>query len=315
MMLPIIEISGGGEVDIDYNFITNSLALTAGTDISLYSFFWFRAYKSIEYPEVDCDKKYFFIYSTDHDVGDGGVNLGKGDNLDLSDFVEVGTIFTGYQIETPYLIRNENAVDGEVLHLFSHTNFYDPINNSIQQTRLHTTSGGDLINSTWTDRGNPLGQETGETHTGYFKCWSSGAGYTGIHITLGGVPQDWRYSYSSDLRTWTRNGLYDILSGVPDGYKSKPSYGWFFEKYGQKWWIGTVELVTSSSPTDMDKVLALVKSNDSFELVEFVSFLNNAVGTRNYEVCIDGDTAHIYYQNPKTLLYYATWDLRQLFSI
>src|SRR5690606_13724923 len=78
--------------------------LTLGTDVTPNSIYWFRPYLSSEFPEITCDKTYLFLYSTDHDSGGGGGGIywGKGNNLDCSDFEELGLIIEGYQAETPF---------------------------------------------------------------------------------------------------------------------------------------------------------------------------------------------------------------------
>ncbi|MAG88801.1 hypothetical protein [Zunongwangia profunda] len=280
---------------------------------------FFNAYESSKYPEVICDTKYFFIYSTDHAVGSGGLYWGKGNELDLSDFQEIALITSGYQSETPVLMRipAEELPDNEVLHLFYHTVGNEPGNSGYQQTRLITSQGGsELHTMSWTDRGRPLGILSGENHTGYFRPQRIGPNnYRGTHITKGGIPQPWYFSTSTDGRVWTRSQEYDARSFVPEvGDWIKPSYGDFFDYLGRKWWIGTLSKAQDSENTNgVQKQLVLCKSNNNFQVTEIVQILNNGNYTRNHGVKIDGNLAYIYTENPSpSNIYSSKFDLRNL---
>jgi hypothetical protein len=293
-----------------------SLRITSGQQTTLTSISWFNAYKTSEFPEVVCDKTYFFLYSTDHDAGSGGINWGKGDNLDLTDFVEVAQIFNGYQAETPKLIRvplAENP-DTEVLHLFYHTNSTDPENEGIQQTRLKTSEGGaELHLMTWVDRGNPLGVVTGENHTGYFMPYLRGVNdWIGVHITKGGLPQPWFFSTSTDGRTWARGSQIDTIQGTENGYFAQLSEGKYFNYLNEQWWIGQIHPETGGL-TDADRLLIIAKSDSDYNTISQQAILNNQDENIRYSVYIDtNNKAHVYLTNPVSKLYHGVYDLENL---
>lgn len=292
-----------------------TLRLT-GADTQLDSLYWFIGYKSVDFPEVVCDKDYFFIYSTDHSSLTGAaIAWGKGNNLDLSDFIEVAkiNIAPNYQSETPQLIRIP-SVDGNVLHLYIHTDSPEPGNDNKQQTRLFTASGGNELHlNTWNDLGRPLGIVTDENHTGYFRGYERGVNdYIATHIAKGGLPQPWKQSTSTDGRTWTRGVTVDTITGTESGYFAQLSDGLYFEKYGIQWWIGQLHPESGSGIFDADKKIALCKSVTPFGELEQVKLLNAGKENLRHTLIINGDLAHIFITNPKTDLYHGTYDLTDL---
>ena len=297
------------------------LRIEGGIDSNISGFLFFNAYESSKYPEVPCDKDYFFIYSTDHSNTGGKINWGKGNNLNLTDFQEVATIRSGFQCESAILLRipSNELPDNEVLHLFFHTNSSEPENNSYQQTRLITSEGGIALHlMDWTDRGRPLGLESNENHTGYFYPYRIAPNnYLGTHITKGGVPQPWYFSTSTDGRNWSRGNEYDARSFVTyTGGWVKPSYGKFFDKYNQQWWLGTLETAQYNEDlVDVKKQLVLAKTDGNFQITEIVKILNYGNYTRNHSAKIEDDTAHIYIEFPSPSdIYYSAYDLRNLQS-
>ncbi len=290
------------------------LRIEGGVDSVISGFLFFNAYETVKFPEVVCDKKYFFLYSTDHDSSGGILAWGKGDKLDLRDFKEVGVIANQYQSETPRLLRIPSE-DGEVLHLYFHTNATDLINGGSQQTRLWTSSGSaELHEMNWTDRGNPLGILTDENHTGYLYPYKIAEdSYLGIHLITANVPQHYRFSTSTDGRTWVRGSDYDIDSFIDaENTYIKPSYGLFFNYYGRQWWLGT--LVNGSGTQNLsgiNKDLVLAKSTN-FQVTEICAKLNDD-HNRNYSIYKDGDIAQVYVEYPAPSdIYHATYDLNNL---
>lgn len=208
-----------GEFDISpLTEAIHAFTVSKDSDIPIPSIYWFRPYLSSEFEPISTstgiDKLYFFLYSTDHESSsEGELRIGKGDNLDLSDFEDIGSVRKREQSETPILIRCPNITDGEEFHLYFHTNQSDPGNNNKQQTRLFTTNNKSLINinNNWTDRGRPLpiGITDGENHTGYFRPYRlSKNEWIGSHvisdIVLSGGNPRVAISTSSDGRNWTR---------------------------------------------------------------------------------------------------------------
>lgn len=309
-----------------YGDIENiSLEITSGSETVLSSISWLNAFKTSDFPNIVCDKTYFFLYSTDHENPEGSetwadvgaLMYGKGNNLDLSDFQEVGQILSGWQCETPYPLHVPQAIcgDTEEFHLFYHTVQQDPVNtNSAQETRLITTAGGaELHNCVFTDRGNPLEFLSGDTHTGYFIPYELSPGnYIGTHITESGLPQPWANSVSTNGRTWTRNEAIDNYAGIEPGYFAQLSEGIYFEKYNQIWWMGQIHPENGSQGIGDDRKLILAKATKIAGAITQVQLLNQGKTNVRHSVKIEGDTAHIYITNPVSKLYHATYDLKNL---
>lgn len=293
--------------------------LTPSTDVTPDTILWFTPYLSALFPEIPCDKTYFFLYSTDHDSSDGGIWWGKGNNLDLSDFVEISStpIVIGYQAETPFLYRFPNET--EPIYLYYHTFALDPSNSGHQETHLITTTGGELHSASWTDRGKPLGSELGDDHTGYLKFWNNGVNLIGIHYKEGASPPNnigvWQYSViASDGFTATRGGLFDSTTHITSGRFVVPTYGTIFYLYGQWWWLGETETTTGLSLTSATKGLVLCKMNSDFEITEQVVELNGGdIGQYGFYPYISGLTAHIYIGSVSSgAMKYTTYNLIQL---
>lgn len=321
MILQQIMASQNGSSE--YSDLTDvGLKIKAGIDTVILSYLWFNAYKSSDFPTIVNDKKYFFLYGTNHDIGDGGIWWGKGDFLDLSDFNEVGLIWEGYQTETPYLMTIPEVTDNEKVHLFFHNHGDDPANPlSIQNTRMFSTAGGVLSDDIWTDRGYPLDFEVGENHLGYLKMFKTNYGeYRSIHLSQGGTPAQYKFSIFNPLdRTFTRGDIYNLTLGIENNNQLKASFGTHFNKYGIDWFLGTVEPIDSSPiPGAENKQLILAKSQNNFQVYEQVALLNYGNVTRNYEAHIEGDFAHLYWQNNDDGLddsiYYGKYDLKNLLN-
>lgn len=259
---------------------------------------WFRPYLSSDFPEIICDKKYFFIYGTDHSSGAGQIWWGKGNDIDCSDFAEQGIILTNpYQCETPYIIRIPEAP--EIICLYYHTDASDPANSSRQQTHLITTTGGVLHTATWTQRGTILGGT--EPHTGYFKLYKLGpANYKGIHITTGGIPQNYAFSTTSDGINFTRGSVFDKSAFLDPTQQYKITTGYMFNKYGKWWYIGNIVPINFSGQT----TFCLIRLNDDLTPYMFCKLLNKGQGIGivlnkvqgDLEVYIEGDISYLFWK-------------------
>ena len=299
-----------------YDEITgiDTLALSIATN----DLMWFRPYLASDFPEITCDKKYIFTYSTDHSNTDGEIWWAKGDNLNGSDLVEQGIIMSGYQSESPFLIRIPAAEcgDSEVIHLYYQTNAIDPTNASKQQTHLITTTGGLLHTATWTQRGKPLGLIDDENHTGYLKVYRLGVGnYKGIHIRAGAVPQDYVYSTSTNGRTFTRENAFNKGGFIDIGSQYKGITGTIIlDKYGNNWALmNRVNCAftgnTQMSLIKLDANLQPIKYCKTFSGLSTPITLNRVHG--DIEVYIEGYTAYIYWSE-SNLIKMAKYDLRNL---
>jgi hypothetical protein len=298
------------------------LALTTN-EVSINSFYFITPYKAVDYPEVNCDKTYFFVYSTDHDDGAGAIWWGKGNNLDLSDFQELGLITTGYQSETPVLMKiptTESGLQTDTIFMYYHTGTDDPANTNAQETRLLTCAGGDLHTASWTDRGNPLGLLEGESHTGYFRIYKRGANdYIGTHITFGGLSQEWKYSTSTDGLTFVRGPKVDVRTSVNINYFAQPSDGMYFKYNGIQYWIGNAHPRKNSGIFDIDRKLILTRmDNGEFGKMTELDVLNNGTVNLRHGAYIENGIAHIYATYPTVSnsggdqIYYGKYDLRNI---
>ena len=282
---------------------------------------WFKPYLASDFPELTCDKRYIFIYSTDHASDNiGGIYWGKGDNLNCSDFIEQGLIINGYQAESPQLVRIPSAEcgDSNVIHLYYHTNATDPTNSSKQLSHLITTTGGLLHTATWTQRGLILGGL--EPHTGYLKVSKQGiSNYKGIHLILGGAPQKYGISVSSTGRTYVRNAEFRRSAYLPADKQYKGVVGTFiFDLYGNNWWIGNVV------PIDFigDTTFCLIKVDANLQPKQFCANLNNNIGVpivmeKSYgdlEVYLENNIAYLYWGDGLGSVKLAKYNLSNLLT-
>lgn len=202
-----------GDTPFTITFAT-AIEVLAFADTSLSSLYWVHVYKSSDFPEITTTKDYFCLYSGDHEyVGGEGVYWGEMDDIMFTNFVEKGLIVEDVldHTETPSLIRIPDAESGYTdseIHLYYHVLTGDtPVT---QETRLITSEGLLLHTVSWTDRGAVLGEEGGETHTGYLRVLKLGVGsYVGYHLAVGGGSSEWYLSTSPDGHTWTRGRRID----------------------------------------------------------------------------------------------------------
>lgn len=312
MLLQVLQSSNSEVPSID-DVSTPTLVVPIA-DITTTSVYWFRAYKSSDFSSVmTFTTDYFFLWSTDHDAGDGGVYWGSGNSLDCSDFIEEGLIIDGYQAETPFPL----IADSKFL-LFYHTIGTNPINSpAIQQTNLITATTGVLDSATWTQQTNPLGNQTGDAHTGYFRAWQQDNGvYKGTHFKVGSnlpvtLPTIQYSTLSSDGLTGTRGDTVNLTNAVPSGYYWSPSFGEFFKLYDKWWWLGTLNDDTTGGA---DALLAIFEANSDFTLNRFVSVLNGGTTGRTWAIYpdLDAKVAHCYQNNKLVGVYYTTFNLAQL---
>ncbi|MBU2923064.1 hypothetical protein KO504_17070 [Winogradskyella psychrotolerans] len=281
--------------------------------------YWFMPYKSSDFPEIICDKNYFFIYSTDHHNGDGGIFWGKGNNLDCSDFVEVGKIIDGYQAETPHLYRFPNET--RTIALYYHTSEANPLNVHVgQETNVMTTSGGVLNENIWTHEQNPLGYEALDHHLGYFKFWNIDGILQGMHLKRG-APTElnefllWQRSvYNGSGYGFTRSNIYDsegdYLSVVNRALK--PTYGTFFKRGFTIYYLGTTSYDYVGAP-EPNKQLVLLECNSDLSIIKEIQLVNPTMtgNAGHYQIYIEGDYAHCYMQSLGAV-HYSKIDISEL---
>jgi len=311
-------ISAGNTNPIESADMYNiGLKAQASMSVDFDSFYFFLPYKTSDFTKVNCDKQYFFLWSTDHSTGAGGLFLGKGNNLDLSDFSYVGQIqITGSQIETPYLVERNG-----VLFMYSHTDASAIGNDSRQQTWVHTYSGAaeelHLIN-TWNFEGRPLGIIGSENHTGYFNAYpNSSLGDIGIHITHGGLPQPVVSSRSIDGGyNYTRlENPIDSSTGTEPNYFAQLQDGRYFTYKGQQFWLGHLHPklgYQGASIWAMEKKIIIAKvTGAEFSSVTQKRQIYPELMLRSMPYIV-GDMAHVYFTRLKGDLYYGKYDLRNL---
>jgi len=283
--------------------------LYAGVDIVKSGFYFFKHYETADYQNAACDKKYFFLYSTDHNIGAGGLYLGKGNNLDLSDFVEVGLIHENYQAETPWYLE----MDG-ISYLYYHTATEDPRNAGLQQTQLFTYSGppAELHLMSLVAQDQPLGIFGDDNHTGYAKIYDISTNRViATHIRKRGLPQPWARSVSTDRGlTFTREEDIDTKTGIETGYFFKPSIGTYFNFNGFQWYIGIIESDAGGS-----QKMIVGKSNG----VDYSSITQKAViwpldVLRVHSVKIVGTTAYVQFTRDVNSLFQGKYNLNNLYN-
>lgn len=245
--------------------------------------FW-KVYKAVDYPEVTCDKTYFFTFSSDHAaLADGKCFWGKGNNLDLTDFEYLGIMQSGLQAETPFLLRFPDQANR--LYLYYHVIFDRGISvNNEQETRAKfSTTGGLLHDSIWTDADpiNVLGEDLPQDHTGYLKVYNVDNILKGVHYkeqifgsNITGVVQ---VSTTVNGQDWLRGDLLDIETAADFDRFFFAYYGEYFKYLGKWWWVGTDQTKTGGSLTSPTQGLVICKSNENLELTEQIMRLDNGV--------------------------------------
>ena len=326
----IHKIMSQGDTTADFGEISTVVdTLEAGVDTTSTTIYWFRPYKSADFPEITCDKDYFFLWSTDHDPAFvGGIYWGKGNNLDLSDFVEVGLMFNADQAETPFLYRFPDAVSGRKIHLYYHT-----INGSCsgQNSRLRTTTGGDLSSLTWTQETDPIscqGSVNGVTqnHTGYLRFWELGSGLVCNHHFNGTVPLTFQRGTTTDGLTFANLPIYsEYHPFIESGRSYTLSWAECFKIRGEYYGLinSADDFNSFSGGTFSTGKLHLVKVNSSLEVTALLSTITGDVQQQGFDIYIEGTTAHLYRQTgrinrPLTFndyLGYSTFDLNPVYSI
>lgn len=313
MLLQQIISQSNNEKLVIYN--SPVLMVTGGIDTLVPTLLWFNAYKASDFPEVICNKKYFFMYGTDHSTGDGAIGWGEGNELNGADFEELGIIIEGYQSETPFLFRVNDDLLGEKIYFYFHTMKSEPGNSNLQQTRLLTTTGGLLHTAVWNDRGRPLGLVSGENHTGYCKVYNHPTDlFRAVHLSKGGMSAEYKFSISAsadDLTT--RDGIIDLQTHMPSGWEMKPSYGVFFKLYSKHWWIGTLEPY-DSNVYYIDKKCIVCETDSDFNVTRYISELHSELAG-SYSVFIDGTDAHLYYEKTLSEIYHIAFDLTFLQTV
>jgi hypothetical protein len=299
--------------DLISGFVKHGIVLST-SDVTIGSFYWVRPYLSEKFPTITCDRKYIWLMSTDHaNENNGAIIEGKGDNLDLSDFEQIGTIYSGNQSETPCLMNIPLSPDNEKVHFFYHTGNH-PNNEGIQQTRLLTTEGGSILsNCNFTDHDNPLGRFAYENHTGYFEGYFIDNKILAVHTSMANNPTKPGVIYISesfDGRQFRRVEKFDRFSAVNPGRGIVPAFGQYFKRYGRWWWLGMTYSTNFSNPDSLDKHLVLCKATNRLQIHQQCEILST--GMSHLYPYIEGDTAHVYYKEDVEAVKYGTYNLNNL---
>lgn len=269
----------------------------AKTSTSLVSLYFPQIFKSSDYPEITTTKAYFVLYSTDHDASIGGkIAWGQFDSFSgnsLFGFVESGIIKSGFQAETPFLIRiptSESGLATETLFLYYHTDNTDPDNAGFQQTHLMTTTGGLLHTATWTDRGKVLGIIGDENHTGYLRIHKRGVNdYVAIHLSKAGDPGQAKYSTSTNGLAFTRQSIVERTLNMPSGaiFARIDIFPFMKESILHGFIIYTIA---------SKKYLALVTLDTNYLPLVFKKILFSKTNLRSLGLHIEGEIAYILYK-------------------
>lgn len=282
-------ISTSGSKPVYMPPIEYGVVLRGGIDTDLPTQLFVQPYIASEWPEIPCDKTYFFLMSTDHGrplpKQDRSV-WGKGNNLDLSDYEDIGVLNLSPETteleETCSLLRfpsQDNVIN--IYYQVAHERGIS-VNNEAE-TRCQYTDGGLLHEDIWTkpDPINVLGEDLPQDHTGYLKIWNIEGVLKGTHYKEQSLPSfitgSVQVSTTVNGLDWTRGHLIDLDSAADEGRFFFPSYGEYFKMYGQWWWIGTDQAKVGSSLTSATRGLVLCRSNESLELTEQIMRLDNGV--------------------------------------
>ena len=268
------------------------------TQLNVPHVMWTKFYNKSSFPSIITPKPYIVTYSTDHAegaYGAGGLYLGIADDLQGANFEYIGRMYGGYQAETPYLIE----VNG-LVHLYYHTNASDPQHIGSQQTHLRTTLGGDIHNLTWTEQSLPMSLLANENHLGYLKTYPFNGVYKGIHITRGGIPQNYSFSTSVDGFNFTRDDVFNRTAGLSTGFQYKGTTGTFIQNlYGYNWAILNVVPENFQGNT----TFGLVRLDENLQPVEYCRDLHDGDGIPivinkakgDIEVLVEDNIANIYW--------------------
>jgi hypothetical protein len=302
-------------------------ALTVEQDTTSDSVYWFNAYKASEFPELTVDKDYIFLWSTDHDNGPGGIWIGKGDNLDLSDFIEVAQLFTGSQAETPFLYRDAGAA--RPILLYYHIAAGDCPG---QNTRLKTTAGGAIDSLTFTDETQPIGCQgtvdgVTQNHTGYMRFYDIDGQRIANHYLNGSIPPTYQRSNANNLYAFSNINTFTQYNPFLDsGRTYHLSWGAHFNFNGVDYmFINSIDLTDNfSAGNNPTGLVHLVKVNSSLEITELVADITTTED-QGFQIYVDlpNMKAHFYRQSgrvdkPDTFLGtvgYASLDLSFLTAI
>ena len=313
----------GGLADERADYPFNSVSrpetvLVANVDVSASSFYWFMPYRSADFPEVETEKRYFALWSTDHDEDDGGIWWGDFDRLDLSDFREIGLITSGHQSETPWLIRNPSDPEGEKLYLFFHPDRSHPDNDEHQQTRLLTSAGGGKLHLLdWHDRGNVLGLKPEDKHTGYLSVHpNADSSWTGLHLVIGGSPGLYGRSSSEDGRVWKRDSTYwDVDSYMPPGRKLDPTNITFFTRDSVRYAVALNKSRDAHGLTYEDQFVGLAIADEDYRVYDYMGLIWEDEPASDVRAFVADGRVHFYLAGPNTRLRYAAAPLKSQASI
>lgn len=291
--------------------------IQALTDTTSDTIYWPYPYLSSLSPEITTTKMWFWLWSTDHDSGDGGVYWGESDDLAGNGFIERGLIIDGFQAETPIYRRYPS--NPRPIHIYYHTDS-EPVNLGAQRTRLITTTGGLLHSATYVDEGHPLGFEAGDQHNGYLNFDDIGGDLIGTHYKTGDIPVMQYSTISADGLSSTRGVTFTDTSYCESGYYNLTSFGIYFEKYGKYWWVGIkTVLITGGSPDLSFRAVVLYEANQdrTFKrkignLFNFSNYVYSAYKIHNEVLWLYSGTRRISSPNYTAQCVYRTFDLTQL---
>lgn len=294
--------------------------LTAGVEVSssALGFYFFRPYLVANFSTINYDTKYFFVWSTDH--GSGKMFVGKGNNLDLSDFVDLGQInIFGNQIETPFLMER----NGKLL-FYCHTDSGEIGNDSKQQTQLYTYQGAanelQLIPEVdWLGGTRPFGIVGDENHTGYGNFYERENDILAFHLTYGGLPQMVASSISTDGGyTYTRlESPVDLITGVEENYYAQLQDGRYFDWKGKQFFLGHIHPQLGYAGASLvaveKKMIVAETTNTRYSSVTQKAQIYPDLMLRSMPfVDVENGISHHYFTKGRDHLYYGKYDLNNL---
>lgn len=296
-----------------------TLELTGGADSASDTFLWFiRYYLASDFPEISgVTKNYFWIYCSHH--ANYGSSWGQSDNLDLSDFEEMGAMnLAGNSGESPTLYRvpaSESYNGIEMLGIMYHPSDLPQqsrlyVNNNTADNSLSLTNVdgngdwtyvNDLVGAGYaTDKilglhtlanGNQIGG-LDETHTGYAAIRKRGVNdYEARHSAVSvDVPLViYRYSYSSDGKNWVRGEDSDFIS--INSVDWLPSYqNYFISSNGSIFALSTIRI---NALEETDRPVAILKFDENYRNPYVYYYLDITNGISYFT--IDNGIMYLYF--------------------
>lgn len=262
--------------------ISEAAAFTAGVDTTLESFLNWSVFNAGHHLESPLDN-YYAYYSTDHDVGAGGIYLATAPTPE-GPWTEYGLVYVdsaqGSQTETPCVVWNPFTRE---LHLYYHNSGAGGAGR--QSTALATSTDGLNFNR----YGIVLPTTPEYTHTGYAHVWRDGATWRAYSL-LEDTTDTYGFWSSADGKTWSLDGEVPTVGVAALHRLMVTNRGWF--RFGGRRFFLTSDAASSGSASlivALERGPDYLSLQDEREAMRFPTYAG-----RVQDVYIEGDTIHAY---------------------